>query len=199
MLTLARPETFENLQLNAGIFLVNFDYSTAKNNTELLALIKTAINDPAKHLGATKGGGSFTCTPTIRRIKVDGMRNPIVGSEVIDEWQVKLNTTLAEITPNNLKLAFSTGVVDTKESITTVKIKSTLTKDAYIDKLCWVGDLSDGRYALINITKALNTAGATLTFTDEGEGSIPVEFTAHQEEIFTEYLPVEVVFFGTGA
>lgn len=199
MLTLARPDTFKNLQLNAGIFLVNFDYSAVKTKEQLIKAIETAVKDEKKILGATKGGGSFACTPTIRKIEVDGMRNPFPGSQVIDEWQVKLSTTLTELTPSNLEIAFTTGEAKTVDGITTLKIKSDLNNDDYVDKLCWIGDLSDGRYILINITKALNTAGATLTFADKGEGSIPVEFTAHQEGISSEYLPVEVIFLGTKA
>lgn len=200
MLTLARPDTFKNLQLNAGIFLVNFDYSAVKTKEQLIKAIETAVKDEKKILGATKGGGSFACTPTIRKIEVDGMRNAVVGSQVIDEWQVKLSTTLTELTPSNLEIAFTTGEATTStDGITTLKIKSDLNNNDYVDKLCWIGDLSDGRYILINITKALNTVGATLTFADKGEGSIPVEFTAHQEGIFSEYLPVEVIFLGTKA
>lgn len=194
MLTMARPETFENLQLNAGIFLKNFDYSRVENAEGLIQAIKTASEDKEKYFGATKGGGTFSAVPTMRRIEVDGMRAPIVGSQVIDEWTVKLTTTLAEITAENMKAAFATGETAKQEKITTVKIRTDLNANDYIDKLCWIGDISDGSYVLIDITKALNTAGATLNFTDKGEGNIPVEFVAHQTEISSDYVPCTIIF-----
>ena len=50
------------------------------------------------------------------------------------------------------------------------------------------------------IKNALNTAGATLTWTDKGEGTIPVEFTAHQDGLETDgYAPCEVIFFDPAA
>ena len=55
-------------------------------------------------------------------------------------------------------------------------------------------------YVLIAIKNALNTAGATLTWTDKGEGTIPVEFTAHQDGLETDgYAPCEVIFFDPAA
>lgn len=41
MTTGLRASTFENLQLNAGMFLANFDYSTATDAATLGALLKT--------------------------------------------------------------------------------------------------------------------------------------------------------------
>lgn len=194
MLTMARPETFENLQLNAGIFLKDFDYKSVTTVEELVVAIKAASADKTKYFGATKGGGTFSAVPTIRRVEVDGMRAPIVGSQVIDEWTIKLTTTLAEITAENMKAAFATGEVTKQDKITTVKIRTDLKASDYIDRLCWIGDISDGSYVLIDITKALNTAGATLNFTDKGEGTLPVEFVAHQTEISSEYVPCNVIF-----
>ena len=81
---------------------------------------------------------------------------------------------------------------DTKH---TIKIRSDIKDADYITSLVWVGDTSKG-LVLIAIKNALNTAGATLTWTDKGEGTIPVEFTAHQDGIETDgYEPCEIVFF----
>ena len=83
MITGLRPETFENLQLNAGVFLRNFDYSKIEDVEQLEDAILAALEESGdKILGATIGGGSFQCTPTIRNIEADGMRYPIIGSTV---------------------------------------------------------------------------------------------------------------------
>lgn len=201
MTTGLRASTFENLQLNAGMFLANFDYSTATDAATLGALLKTEREKTSGSalIGATRGGGTFVCTPNTRSIEADGKREEWKGSSVNDGWTIKLTTTLLEINATNLKRSFGTAdVTDTKKKHT-IKIRTDIKDADYIDSLVWVGDTSKG-YVLIAIKNALNTAGATLTWTDKGEGTIPVEFTAHQDGLETDgYAPCEVIFFDPAA
>lgn len=194
MLTGIRPATFEHLLLNEGIFLKDFDYSTATDLTTLLALVKAA--DDSKLLGATIGGGSFECTPEMRQIEVDGKRYEFVGSEVIDSWTVQLSATLKEVTPDNLKMAFATGeITKVSGTKTQIKIRTDLQEGDYIDNLIWVGSTSKGAL-LIDMKNALNTTGVTLTFEDKNEANIPVTFAAHQDSVEDmEYAPVTLYFF----
>lgn len=197
MTTGLRASTFENLQLNAGMFLANFDYSTATDAATLGALLKTEREKTSGSalIGATRGGGTFVCTPNTRSIEADGKREEWKGSSVNDGWTIKLTTTLLEINANNLKRSFGTADVTDTEKKHTIKIRTDIKDADYITSLVWVGDTSKG-YVLIAIKNALNTAGATLTWTDKGEGTIPVEFTAHQDGLETDgYAPCEVIFF----
>lgn len=201
MTTGLRASTFENLQLNAGMFLANFDYSTATDAATLGALLKTEREKTSGSalIGATRGGGTFVCTPNTRSIEADGKREEWKGSSVNDGWTIKLTTTLLEINADNLKRSFGTADVTDTEKKHTIKIRTDIKDADYIDSLVWVGDTSKG-YVLIDIKNALNTAGATLTWTDKGEGTIPVEFTAHQDGLETDgYAPCEVIFFDPAA
>lgn len=201
MTTGLRASTFENLQLNAGMFLANFDYSTATDAATLGALLKTEREKTSGSalIGATRGGGTFVCTPNTRSIEADGKREEWKGSSVNDGWTIKLTTTLLEINATNLKRSFGTADVTNTEKKHTIKIRTDIKDADYIDSLVWVGDTSKG-YVLIAIKNALNTAGATLTWTDKGEGTIPVEFTAHQDGLETDgYAPCEVIFFDPAA
>lgn len=201
MTTGLRASTFENLQLNAGMFLANFDYSTATDAATLGALLKTEREKTSGSalIGATRGGGTFVCTPNTRSIEADGKREEWKGSSVNDGWTIKLTTTLLEINADNLKRSFGTADVTDTEKKHTIKIRTDIKDADYIDSLVWVGDTSKG-YVLIAIKNALNTAGATLTWTDKGEGTIPVEFTAHQDGLGTDgYAPCEVIFFDPAA
>lgn len=201
MTTGLRASTFENLQLNAGMFLSNFDYSTATDAATLGALLKTEREKTSGSalIGATRGGGTFVCTPNTRSIEADGKREEWKGSSVNDGWTIKLTTTLLEINADNLKRSFGTADVTDTEKKHTIKIRTDIKAADYIDSLVWVGDTSKG-YVLIAIKNALNTAGATLTWTDKGEGTIPVEFTAHQDGLETDgYAPCEVIFFDPAA
>lgn len=201
MTTGLRASTFENLQLNAGMFLANFDYSTATDAATLGALLKTEREKTSGSalIGATRGGGTFVCTPNTRSIEADGKREEWKGSSVNDGWTIKLTTTLLEINATNLKRSFGTADVTDTEKKHTIKIRTDIKDADYIESLVWVGDTSKG-YVLIAIKNALNTAGATLTWTDKGEGTIPVEFTAHQDGLGTDgYAPCEVIFFDPAA
>lgn len=201
MTTGLRASTFENLQLNAGMFLANFDYSTATDAATLGALLKTEREKTSGSalIGATRGGGTFVCTPNTRSIEADGKREEWKGSSVNDGWTIKLTTTLLEINADNLKRSFGTADVTDTEKKHTIKIRTGIKDADYIESLVWVGDTSKG-YVLIAIKNALNTAGATLTWTDKGEGTIPVEFTAHQDGLETDgYAPCEVIFFDPAA
>lgn len=201
MTTGLRASTFENLQLNAGMFLANFDYSTAMDAATLGALLKTEREKASGSalIGATRGGGTFVCTPNTRSIEADGKREEWKGSSVNDGWTIKLTTTLLEINADNLKRSFGTADVTDTEKKHTIKIRTGIKDADYITSLVWVGDTSKG-YVLIAIKNALNTAGATLTWTDKGEGTIPVEFTAHQDGLETDgYAPCEVIFFDPAA
>ena len=201
MTTGLRASTFENLQLNAGMFLANFAYSTATDAATLGALLKTEREKTSGSalIGATRGGGTFVCTPNTRSIEADGKREEWKGSSVNDGWTIKLTTTLLEINADNLKRSFGTADVTDTEKKHTIKIRTDIKDTDYIDSLVWVGDTSKG-YVLIAIKNALNTAGATLTWTDKGEGTIPVEFTAHQDGLGTDgYAPCEVIFFDPAA
>ena len=201
MTTGLRASTFENLQLNAGMFLANFDYSTATDAATLGALLKTEREKTSGSalIGATRGGGTFVCTPNTRSIEADGKREEWKGSSVNDGWTIKLTTTLLEINADNLKRSFGTADVTDTEKKHTIKIRTDIKDADYIDSLVWVGDTSKG-YVLIAIKNALNTAGATLTWTDKGEGTIPVEFTAHQDGLETDgYAPCEVIYFDPAA
>lgn len=197
MTTGLSASSFQKLQLNAGIFLTGFDYSSITDKAALKTAIAKAITDKKGVLGATRGGGTFTCTPEIRNIEADGKRYEFVGSTINDGWTVKLSTTLLESDAASFKLALMSADVteETGGGKQTIKIRTDIADSDYLSNLCWVGDTSKG-YVLISLKNALNISGASFSFSDKGEGTLPVEFQAHQSGIEDgEYAPCEVVFF----
>lgn len=195
MMTGLNPATFEKLQLNAGLFLRGFDFSSAVTAAQLRLLVADAIEDGSCVIGATRGGGTFQCTPSLRSIEADGLRSPTVGSTVNDGWIVKLSGTMLEITPENFAAALICADVTRQGSMTTLQVRSEINDEDYIPSLCWIGDTSRG-FVLIELTNALNMKGAAFTFTDKGEGTLPFEFQAHQApEDDPAYAPFRIVFF----
>ena len=195
MITGLSSLTFKRLQLNAGAFLKGFDYKQYKDLDALKTALAEALLDDTMRIGATKGGGTFECTPEVRNIEADGKRYEFVGSTVFDSWTVKLTGTLLEIVPENLGMVIAAADVTGEKGKRTVRARTDLLPTDYIDKLVWIGDTSEG-YILIALKNALNTSGATLTFTDKGEGTLPFEFHAHQDSVDDmEYAPFEIVYF----
>lgn len=195
MTTGLSPSTFTRLQLNAGAFLANFDVDTYESVAALKAAILTELETREKALGATRGGGSFQCTPSMRSIEADGKRAEFVGSTVNDGWTVKLTTTLLEITPENFQRALiCADIDDSTEGKTVVKIRTSVEESDYIPTLCWVGDTSSG-LVVIELSNALCLSGANFTFTDKGEGTLPVEFQAHQADLLDQqYAPCRIIY-----
>lgn len=191
-----REETFENLQLNAGIFLKNLDYSSVTDASALKTAIAAAITAGTTILGATRGGGSFTVTREIREPEIDGRRYPFKGGKFVDSTDARLATTLVEMTPGNLVMALGGATATTSGKKTTIKMHTAIQDSDYINSLTWVGDLADGRMVAITLKNALNTADFSLTFTDKGEGTLPVELHAHQANVDDyDEAPFEIVYF----
>ena len=195
-----RSATFQNLQLNAGIFLKNCDYSSIANAGALKTAITAAIAGSSGALGtvigATRGGGSFTVTREMRQPEVDGRRYGFKGDTFVDSVEAQLSTTLIEITPDAFALAMGSSTTTGSSPKQTIKLGTAIDTDDYVTNICWVGDIADGRYVLICLNNALNQADISLTFTDKGEGTLPVEFHAKQANVNDyDYAPFEIVYF----
>lgn len=192
-----RPEAFENLQLNAGIFLTDLDYSSITDATALKTAIASAIAAGTNILGVTRGGGSFTITRDTRTPDVDGVRYPFKGGDFVDSVDAFLSGTLLEVNPANFKRLLGSGDSNTSGLKTTVTMRTAINPSTdYISKLCWIGDIADGRLVLIELDNAFNTSDFSLTFSDKGEGTMTFEFHARQASVLDyNNAPFRVVFF----
>lgn len=197
-----REGTFDNLQLNAGIFIKNFVYSGITSagdlKSEIQLCIEASESKKGTILGATRGGGSFTVTREMRQPEVDGKRYGYKGDTFVDSVEAQISTTLIEMTEDNLKDAFGSATLATSSNglVKTLKLETNIDTNDYLTNICWIGDISDGRYVLICLKNALNQADFSLTWTDKGEGELPVEFHAKQASVndFDE-APFEIVYF----
>lgn len=183
-------DTPTNIQLDAGVFLKNLDFTGTETIETLKTLIQTSILDSTKKIGATSGGGSFTVVPEMRNIAedLDGARMKIKGLMAQDNIEVKLSTTMKEITLDNIKIAM--GASTTKGNL--VKPKFHLEDADYIDNIVWVGTMASADGLLVIILKnVLNTAGLSFEFTDKGTGGISVEFEPFVDLADMEDIPVE--------
>ena len=199
--TALRADTFDKLQLNAGILIKNHDYAAVTDatalKTQIAGIIGGTVTGKGDIIGATRGGGSFTVTRETRTPEVDGMRYGFKGSDFVDSVDAYLSTTLVEITPQNIQDLLTAGVTPTTSGKkTTVKMNSAITSSNYLTNICWIGDLADGQLVEICLNNAINMADFTFTYTDKGEGTLAAEFHARQSAV-NDYdnPPFEVVFF----
>lgn len=199
MMTALRAATFENLQLNAGVFLVGFDADSYTDASSLETAVFDALEDDTKHLGATIGDGTFVAEPEVRNIEANGKRYDVIGSTVIDSWSCRMTGTMKEITPGNFARVLATADVTKTGNVSKVTIRTNVKSTDYIPKLAWVGDTSKG-LVLIELDNALNINGATFTFTDKGEGQLPFEFKAHVADLSQQdEAPARIYFFDKAA
>ena len=199
--TALRADTFNKLQLNAGILIKNHDYASITDatalKTQIAGIIGGTVTGKGDIIGATRGGGTFTVTRETRTPEIDGMRYGFIGSDFVDSADAYLSTTLVEITPQNMQLLLSAGTNPTTSGKkTTVKMKTAIGSSDYLTNLCWIGDLADGQMVLICLKNAINTADFTFTYTDKGEGTLAAEFHARQATV-SDYdeAPFEIVYF----
>ena len=170
--------TKQNLQLGAGVITTEYTAGVAISEDSII--------------GATRGGGSFTATPTIRQVEADGLPTNTKGFELIDDWVITLQSTLIEFKKESLLLALGGGAKTTEED-QVIKITATNeVADTDYKNVFWIGNLADGRKAVIMVKNALSLAGLNFTITNKGEGTYPLNLTGHYDVSDTETAPFEV-------
>lgn len=194
-----RAEGFQNLQLNAGIFLANFDLTTILDTLDLRQAIQAEIESGDKLLGMTTGGGVFTLKREPRSPDVDGRRCRFKGDEFVDSMDAMITSTLIEIVPENWRRVFGTAFQsddDPDDGHDVYSIGTAIVSTSYVNRLTWVGDLADGRLVAIELPNVLNLADIKFTFKDKAEGQLPFEMHAHQNAVNVyDRAPLNIVFF----
>lgn len=180
------PEnTFQQLQLNAGILLSSFDPSTATVDNKAI-------------IGATTGGVGFSATPEYSDFGEDIDNAPKNMKELkqLDNWTVEMSGTFVTVDGNSIKTLIGAANVDEADS-THIVPRNDLVDEDFTD-LWWVGDYSDkngestGGYLAIHMMNTLSTGGFAIQSTDGGKGNFAFTFTAHYSMDAQETVPFEV-------
>lgn len=165
-------KTTQSLLLDAGAFFKNFDMTSDS--------FESAV-ESGKLLGATRGGGEFSAVPTIRKLEIDGMRGRVKGAEVLDEWDVYIKANVLEVTEDTIKDALcASEVVEEHEKYNTIKAKTAIESEDYIDNITWVGTLSGtDTPVIVQVFNVINTDGLKFTTQDKNEGILSMTFYGH--------------------
>ena len=175
MFTAIPQDTFDALQLDAGILLKTFNPASP------------AVTDEAI-ITATTGGITVNCTPTYSDLgaDVDNCPNNMKELKHLDSWDCTVQFTALGTSPELLELEL--GAADTTSGKVTPR--RDLEQTDFQD-LWWVGDKANGGFVAVKIKNALSTAGLSLKTTKNGKGQISCTLTGHVSIDAQSTMPME--------
>lgn len=183
-------DTFEQLQLNAGILVDEF---TPESGTI------------GNLLGATTGGVSFADSVEYTDFgeDIDNCPKNMMELKKLDSHEVTLSGTFVTVTAATAKMLAGAADIDGSDATHIVPRNDLLTSD--FTTLWWVGDYSDvntgdnAGFIAIKMINALNTGGFQIQSADKEKGQFEFEFTGHYSISAQDTVPYEIyVSSGTG-
>ena len=180
------PEnTFQNIQLNAGVLLNSFTPSSATVSEEAI-------------IGATTGGINFTATPTYIDFgeDIDNCPKNMKELKKLDSWEAKCSGTFVTVDTAVAKSLIGAADIGTSDT-TKVTPRNDLAQADFSD--IWiVGDSSDkngdtnGGFIAIHMMNALSTGGFQIQTADNAKGQFAFEYTAHYSMSAQDTVPFEL-------
>lgn len=173
-------DTFENLQMNAGILVDEFTPSSGTIGNIL---------------GATTGGINFTDSPTFTDLgdDVDNCPKNMMELKKVDSRTVTMGGTFVSVTASLAKLLVGTADLTDNKITPRDDLLTTDFKD-----LWWIGDYSDvntgdnAGFIAIHLKNALNTDGFRIQSTDKGKGQFAFNFMGHYSISAQDTVPYEI-------
>lgn len=194
MITAARAEGFKHVVLNVGALFKGFDYTQYTSAGALKTALVAALSDETKCIGMTRGGGSFTTSREMRQIGADGLRYRYVGDTVTDSIDATLNFTFIEFAPKNIAMGLTAVNQTDSGPMHKLQPRTRIEAGDYIQDLVLATDTNEGGVLLIHFKNAINTANFTISYTDKGEATYPLEFHPYQDNLEDyDAAPYEIV------
>lgn len=181
--------TFQNLQMNAGILVKGFSPATG----EVTGL-----------LGATTGGIQFADSIEYSDFGEDIDNCPKNTKELkhLDSHEVKVSGTFVTVDAATAKMLAGAADADAQDA-THIVPRNDLAQTDFED-LWWIGDYSDvntganAGYLAIHLMNALNTSGFAIQSGDKAKGQFAFEFTGHYSMNAQDTVPYEIYIKGSG-
>lgn len=167
--TVIPESTFDELQMDAGIILTNFDIEKA-------AAGQLGFTD-ADILCATTGGVNPTCKPTYSDFfsDVDNAPNNMMEGKHLDGWDCGLSTTALGTSPELIRMQLGAAdIVDGTKIVPRRDLKQSDFRDVW-----WVGDKANGGFVAIQLKNALSTEGFSIQTTKNGKGTLGLTMMGH--------------------
>ena len=155
MITAARAEGFKHVVLNVGALFKDFDVTQYTTTSALKTALASALSDESKCLGNT----------------------------TTDSIDATLNFTFIEMSAKNIEMGLTATNENVSGQVTKITPRTRIEAGDYIQNLVLATDLGDGGVLVIHFKNALNTADFTVTYTDKGEATYPLEFHPYQDDL----------------
>ena len=177
MFTMIPKDTFDTLQLDAGVLLKNFDPESP------------AAPADGDIICATTGGVKADCIPSYKDMGEDVDNCPTNTMELkkLTGWDCRLGFTSLRATPDAIRLALGAADVSGNK----VTIRRDLDHEKDFSDIWWVGDRADGGMVAIRLMNALSTGGFSLQTAKNGKGQIACELTGHVSINAQDTMPME--------
>lgn len=166
MFTVIPQDTFDSMQLDAGVLLTTFDPAHPA---------KPADEDI---ICATTGGINVVCQPEYSDLGEDVDNVPLNMKELkhLDSWNCSLGFTSLDTSPEGIRLAL--GAADINVASGEIVPRRDLEQTDFSD-VWWVGDKADGGFVAVQLLNALSTDGFSLQTTKNGKGQTDCTLTGH--------------------
>ena len=176
-------DTFEKLQLNAGILVDDFTPATGTIGNIL---------------GATTGGIQFSTNPEFTDFgeDIDNVPNNMMELKHLNQFDPQMSGTFLTCTPSLAKMLVGAANISGTDNTKVVPRAELLTTD--YDDVWWIGDYSDvntganAGFIAIHLMNALNTAGFQIQSTKNEKGQLAFEFHGHYSIESQDTVPFEI-------
>lgn len=183
-------DTFEKLQMNAGILVKTFTPATG------------VIGDL---LGATTGGIQFQDSVSYKDFgdDIDNCPKNTLELKKIESREVTMSGTFVTVSTEMAKKLAGAADIDGTDSTKIVPRDVLATTD--FEDLWWIGDYSDvntgnnAGFLAIHLMKALNTGGFQIQSTDKGKGQFAFTYMGHYSISDQDTVPYEIYVKSGGA
>lgn len=178
MFTVIPQDTFESMQLDAGVILTTFDPSApaAPADEDIVC--------------ATTGGINVVCQPEYSDLGEDVDNVPANMKELkhLDSWTCSIGFTSLDTSAEGIKLAL--GAADINAATSKIVPRKDLNQSDFND-IWWVGDKADGGIVAVKLKNALSTEGFSLQTTKNGKGQTSCTLTGHVSIDAQSDMPME--------
>lgn len=183
-------DTFQKLQLNAGILVDDFTPATGTIGNLL---------------GATSGGINFNSNPSYSDFGEDVDNCPPNTKELkrIDSYDPTMSGTFLTLSPDVVKALMAAGDIDLTDQTKVVPRSELIDSD--FEELWWIGDYSDvnkdsgtgtsattAGFLAIHLINALNTSGFQIQSSKNAKGQMSFEFHGHASITDQDTIPFEI-------
>lgn len=182
-------DTFEKLQLNAGILVDTFTPTTG-----VIGNI----------LGATTGGIQFSTNPEFTDFgeDIDNVPNNMMELKHLNQYDAQMSGTFLTCTPALAKKLVGAADIDGTDTTKVIPRAELLSTD--FTDVWWIGDYSDvntdgtgqstqkAGFLAIHLMNALNTAGFQIQSTKNEKGQLAFEFHGHYSIEAQDTVPFEI-------